>query len=381
MSQSLITLESLTARKPDGTPLFENLNLSFARERTALVGRNGAGKSTQLAIIDGTRPPTEGSVSRTGRIGMQEQQFDPRGAVAGALGVAEQLALQTRILEGYASEDDLNHADWTLEQRLADALADVGLAGLDSARPAASLSGGERTRLAIARLLLEAPDLLLLDEPTNNLDSEARSIVIAVLEKWKGGAIVASHARALLRRMDRIVELSMLGVKLYGGNYDLYAERKEAERAAAARELDTAEREAARVARTVQKEKEKKAQRGAAGKKSRAKGDQPTMFMDFKAERAEGSGGRASHLADRLKAEAADALEAAREKVERIRTLALDLPPTSLSTGKLVLRLEDVSWAAPDHRVIVHPTSLTVSGPERIAITGRNGSGKTTLLK
>src|SRR3569832_468659 len=242
MSQSLITLESLTARKPDGTPLFENLNLSFARERTALVGRNGAGKSTLLAIIAGTRPPSEGSVSRNGSIGMLEQQFEPRGAVAGALGVAEQLALQTRILEGYATEHDLNHADWTLEQRLADALADVGLAGLDPARPAASLSGGERTRLALLWQLLEAPDMLLLDEPTNNLDSEARAIVIAVMEKWKGGAIVASHDRALLRRMDRIVELSTLGAKRGGGGGGRGAGRGGAGRAAAARGRGTAER-------------------------------------------------------------------------------------------------------------------------------------------
>jgi len=380
MSPSLITLESLAARKPDGAPLFENLHLSFARERTALVGRNGAGKSTLLAMIAGTRRPSEGTVTRNARIGMLEQQFDPQGSVAAALGIADQLAVQGRILDGNAGTDDLNHADWTLEERLAEVLADAGLTGLETSRPAASLSGGERTRLALARLLLEAPDVLLLDEPTNNLDGEARAIVIAVLEKWKGGAIVASHDRALLRRMDRIVELSTLGVKLYGGNYDLYAERKEAERTAAARELDTAERDAARVSRAVQKEKEKKAQRDAAGRKSRAKGDAPKMAMDFKAERAEGSGGRQSHLAGRLKAGAAEALEAARENIERIRTLALDLPPTGLSSGKLVLRLDEVSWNAGG-REIVRPASVTVSGPERIAITGPNGSGKTTLLK
>src|SRR5689334_10036371 len=167
---SLITLESLAARKPDGTPLFEKLSLSFARERTALVGRNGAGKSTLLALIAGTRPPSEGSVARNARIGVLEQQFAPYGTVADALGIADQLALLARILDGKASDEDLNHADWTLEPRLAEALAEVGLANLDTARSAASLSGGERTRMALARLLLDAPDVLLLDEPTNNLD-------------------------------------------------------------------------------------------------------------------------------------------------------------------------------------------------------------------
>jgi ATPase subunit of ABC transporter with duplicated ATPase domains len=380
MPQSLVTLESLAARKPDGTALFENLHLSFGAERTALVGRNGAGKTTLLALIAGTRPPSEGLVTRHGRIGLLQQQFDPIGSVADALAVAAQLALQARILAGTGSDADLADADWSLEQRLTEALGDVGLAGLDPARPAASLSGGERTRLALARLLLDAPDMLLLDEPTNNLDAAARAIVLAVLDKWKGGAIVASHDRALLRRMDRIVELSPLGVKITGGNYDLYAARREAERTAAARALDSAEHEASRVDRAVQQQKEKKAQRDSAGKKSRARGDAPKMAMDFKAERAEGSSGRAVHLAGRLKADAAQALEAAREKVERVRTLALDLPTTALPGGKLVLRLDDVSWRAGD-RTIVAPIALTVSGPERIAITGPNGAGKTTLLK
>ena len=230
-------------------------------------------------------------------------------------------------------------------------------------------------------MLIDAPDVLLLDEPTNNLNRQARAAIVAVMERWKGGAIVASHDRALLRRMDRIVELSAFGAKVYGGNYDLYATRKAAERAAASRDLDAAEHEAARVGRALQKETEKKARRDSAGKQSRAKGDAPKMAMDFKAERAEGSAGRQSHLAGRLKEQASDALEAAREKIERVRTLAFELPSTGLASRKLVLKLDGVSWNEPEGRVIVAPLSLTVVGPERISIAGPNGSGKTTLLR
>ncbi len=383
MSDSLIALDGLAARKPDGSALFENLHLAFGRERAALVGRNGAGKTTLLEIVAGLRAPAEGTVACRGRVGLLRQALAVGGGVtvAQALGIADALAAQARILAGEGSGEDLAAADWTLETRLGEVLAEVGLSGLDLARPAAGLSGGERTRLALARLLLEAPDVLLLDEPTNNLDAAARAAVIAVLARWKGGAIVASHDRALLRRTDRIVELSSLGAKIYGGNYDLYAARKEAERAAAARELDTAEREAARVNRALQKEKEKKAKRDSEGRTSRAKGDAPKMAMDFKAERAEASAGRQSQLAGRLKAQAAQTLEAAREKVERVRSLAFALPSANLSSGKLVLKLDGVSWRAPDGRQIVPPTSLTIAGPERIAITGPNGSGKTTLLR
>jgi ATPase subunit of ABC transporter with duplicated ATPase domains len=382
MALSLITLDGVSARKPDGAALFENLNLRFARERTALVGRNGAGKTTLLEIVAGLRQPSEGAATRHGRVGLLRQNLDagPDDTVAQALGVSDQRAIQARILAGAGMDDDLARADWSLEARLDDALADVGLSGLNLDRALLGLSGGERTRLALARLLLDAPDVLLLDEPTNNLDAEARVIVLAVLARWKGGAVVASHDRALLRRMDRIVELSPLGARVYGGNYDLYTERRAAERAAAARELDSAERETTRVARAVQAEREKKAKRDSAGLKSRAKGDAPKMLMDSNAQRAENSAGRQSHLADKLKAEAQDALEAAREKVERIRPLALDLPSTGLASGKLVLKLDDASWRA-EGRVIVAPLSLSIQGPERIAVTGPNGSGKTTLLK
>ncbi len=382
MVLSLITLDGISARKPDGGALFENLNLSFGRERTALVGRNGAGKTTLLEIVAGLRSPSGGAVTRHGRVGLlcQTLEAGPDDTVAQALGVSEQRAMQARILAGSGTDDDLARADWSLEARLDDSLADVGLSNLHLDRAVLSLSGGERTRLALARLLLEAPDVLLLDEPTNNLDTAARAIVLAVLARWKGGAVVASHDRALLRRMDRIVELSPLGAKVYGGNYDLYAERKRAERAAAERELDSAQRETTRVARAVQAEREKKARRDSAGVKSRAKGDAPKMLMDAKAQRAENSAGRQSHLAARLKAEAQDALDAAREKVERIRPLALDLPSTGLASGKLVLKLDGASWRA-DGRVIVAPISLSILGPERVALTGANGTGKTTLLK
>jgi len=382
MALSLITLDSISARKPDGAALFENLNLSFGRERTGLVGRNGAGKTTLLEIAAGLCPPSQGAVTRHGRVGLLRQTLEagPDDTVAHSLGVCDQRAMQARILAGAGTDDDLARADWSLEARLDEALADVGLSGLNLDRAVLGLSGGERTRLALARLLLDAPDVLLLDEPTNNLDADARAIVLAVLARWKGGAIVASHDRALLRRMDRIVELSSLGAKIYGGNFDLYADRRNAERAAAARDLDSAERETTRVARALQGEREKKAKRDSAGAKSRARGDAPKMLMDAKAQRAENSAGRQSHLADKLKAEAQDALDAAREKVERIRPLALDLPSTGLASGKLVLRLDDTSWRAGG-RVIVAPISSSIVGPERIAITGANGSGKTTLLK
>lgn len=378
----MVTLNGVAARTPDGHTLFDNLSLAFGRERTGVVGRNGTGKTTLLRLIAGLSLPAEGSISRAGSVAWLEQQVEagPEETVAGALGVSDALSTIVRVVAGKGTPEDLDVADWTLEARIGDVLHAVGLDGLDPARPTASLSGGERTRLRLAALLLDPPDLLLLDEPTNHLDTEGRARIADVLGRWPGGVVVVSHDRALLRRMDRIVELSSLGVAVHGGNYDLCAERKAAERAAAERDLDVAGREAARIAREGQKAVERKARRDRAGRAFALKRSEPKILLGAMAERAENSGARETRLAER-RAETAEAdLAAARERVERVRALDIPMPPTGLASGRLVLELHEAAWDAPGGRRVVGPLSLRLTGPERLAITGANGAGKTTLL-
>jgi hypothetical protein len=183
-----------------------------------------------------------------------------------------------------------------------------------------------------------------------------------VLAHWRGGAIVVSHDRELLRRMDRIVELSGLGAKVYGGNYDLYVERKVAEEAAAARELADAERTQARVAREVQQAAERKARRDAAGRRFAAKGSEPRIVLGAMAERAEGSGGRESRLAERLRAEAAAGLAEAQGRVERLRKLGFELPASGLAAGKTVLVFDAVGFGFADGPPVLHDLSLRIDG-------------------
>ncbi len=382
-STSIVTLDNLAAATPDGRVLFENLNLALGRERTGLVGANGVGKSTLLAIVAGERAPLAGAVALSGRVGLLRQTLGapPEASVADRLSIAEDLARLTRCEAGEADGDDLAMADWDLEARAAEALAQMGLADLPFDRPASSLSGGQLTRLDLAALLIARPDLILLDEPTNNLDAAARAKVADLLRGWRGGALVVSHDRTLLREMDRIVELSSLGARVYGGNYDLYAERKAAERAAAERGLDQAEREADRAAREAQQALERKARRDSAGRKFAAKGSEPKILLGAMAERAENSGARGQQLAERRRAAAAEAVEAAQAQVERVRSLAFDLPPSGLAAGKTVLEFDGVGFGYPGGPAILQDISLKLIGPERVALVGPNGSGKTTLLR
>ncbi len=351
----------------------------MGRERTGLVGRNGCGKSTLLRAIAGEIEPSGGSVQRAGSVGALAQLADERLTVAQALGVADGLARLRRLERGEGSLEDASQADWTLPTRLAAALAETGLPDLPRDRLLASLSGGERTRVALARLLVEAPDVLLLDEPTNNLDDDGREAVADLLARWRGGVVVASHDRALLGRVDRIVELSAIGVTVFGGAWPEFAEAREAARTRAAAELIRAADALRSAERAVQEAREKKARRDKAGRARRAKGGDSKMFLDAEKQRAENSGAREGHIAGRLIGDRAAALEQARARVEVLTPLSIDLPETGLPGGRELVAFREVVMAHGRRRLF-GPLSFELRGPERVAIRGANGSGKTTLL-
>ena len=381
----LLTLDRLCARLPDGASLFEDVSFSIDAGLTGLVGRNGAGKTTLLRLIAEDIAPAAGSISRRGRIGWLQQSPSSQGDVAALMGVAELLARLARIIRGEAAEDDLELADWGLEARLEAALAELGLGGLPLETPAVSLSGGERTRAALAGVLAAEPDLLLLDEPTNNLDREGRAWVGAVLSRWKGAALIASHDRELLRRMHRIVELGPLGAQSYGGDYDLFVERKAAQSAAALRALEEAEQEAVRVRRAAQAARERQDRSQSVGARLGASGSMPKMAAHAQAQRAQSTSARGEKLAQRQAQAADEALTAAAARVPRGDALRFALPSTGLPAGKSVLVVEAMSFAWPEAGPSparrLGPLRLSLTGPQRLAIGGRNGSGKTTLIR
>ncbi len=377
---SLLTFDSLAAAAPDGRLLFSDLTLSVGRERIGLVGRNGAGKSTLLAIAEGRLAPAAGKVTRDGRIGMLRQLQPSEGALAGALGVASGLARLDRLARGEGSAEDLAEADWTLPARLDEALAAVGLPGLDLARSSASLSGGERTRLGIARLLLEAPALLLLDEPTNNLDADGRAAVAALLADWRGGALVASHDRVLLEPMDRIVQLSPVGVTLFGGGWSAFAAARDAALARAESALDKAGQALRQEKRAAQERTERQARRDKAGRAAAARGGAPKIILGGLKRKAEESAGRGRLLGERQIGEAETALAEARGQVEVLTPMRIDLPPSGLPANRTLLVFEEVVLELGGRRLF-GPLSFTLRGPERVALAGPNGAGKTSLLK
>ena len=378
----LVDIKNISWSTPDGTPVLAGLTLTFGHERTGLVGRNGSGKSTLLGLISGDLTPLAGAAHRTGTMGVLRQRLGlpSQGSVADALGAADGLAVLARIEQGAGNEDDFNRADWTLPERAASALAAMGLQGLDPARPLSTLSGGQATRAALAALVLNAPDLILLDEPTNNLDAGGRAAVADLLDGWKSGAIVASHDRALLERVDRIVELSGLGARVYGGGWSLYAERRREERDAAMSRLEIARREGRRVDEEAQEARERQARRDRNGRLKRARGDAPRILVDARKQRAEQSAGRGSNLAARKRGEAAAAMADAARKVELAEPLRIRMPEAAAPENRRVLAIEGVGWRAPGGAWILRGLSMNLSGTDRVAVMGANGTGKSTLL-
>ena len=377
-----ITLARLGWTAPDGRAVLSDLDLQFPRERTGIVGRNGVGKSTLLRLLTGDQRPTAGSVAIAGTTAIVHQnvQVAPGATVADLFGVRDALALLRRAEAGAASLDDIANADWTLEARLEEALAGVGLAALAADTRLVSLSGGQRTRAALAAAIFAEPDFLLLDEPTNNLDRDGRRAVRDLLANWTGGAIVVSHDRELLEEMDAIVELTGNGAARYGGGWSAYRARKAVEDAAADARLATAEKQADRVRRLAQAATERQDRRDAGGRRKAARGDMPKILIGARKQRAEESAGANSRLAERQRANADAALAAARDAIEIVDPLSAGLAPTGLPASRTVLELDAVTAGYVAGEPVIHDVTLTVTGPERIAITGPNGAGKSTLL-
>ncbi|TCM20485.1 ATPase subunit of ABC transporter with duplicated ATPase domains [Novosphingobium sp. PhB165] len=378
---SSLSLADVSWSTPDGQPVLTHLSIDFSRERAGIVGRNGVGKSTLLRLLTGTLEPERGQVIRSGTIGTMRQivQVSPEETIADLMDIAPALAVLRRAEAGTATLDELAEADWTLEARLAEALAQVGLDMAPETRLAA-LSGGQRTRVALAGAVFARPDFLLLDEPTNDLDREGRRAVRELLEGWRAGAVVVSHDRELLEAMDAIVEMTTLGAARYGGNWSAYRERKAVELAAAEQDLAAAERRISEVKRKAQVAVERKQRRDAAGSRKAARGDMPRILAGARRDRAEKSGGDNARLADRIEQAASQGLDEAKSRVERLETLSVSLAPTGLAAGQRVLDVRGATFGHEPGVPLLKGVNLTLTGPERVAVTGPNGAGKSTLL-
>ncbi|MFJ4948269.1 ABC-F family ATP-binding cassette domain-containing protein [Streptomyces sp. NPDC088760] len=380
MSASL-TAHSLSFAWPDGTAVFEGLDISFGPGRTGLVGVNGSGKSTLLKLLAGELVPADGTVRAAGEIGHLPQNvtLDTGLRVDQALGIAEQRAALHAIEAGDVAEQHFETLgdDWDVEERALVTLGELGLGHIGLDRTVGEVSGGESVLLRLAALLLRRPDVLLLDEPTNNLDLYARRRLYQAVASWPGVLVVVSHDRDLLDLVDQIAELHSGEVTWYGGNFSAYEEALAVEQEAAERLVRVAEADVRKQQRELADAQVKLARRKRYGQKMWDSKREPKIVMGARKRAAQESAGKHRIMHQERLAEARERLDEAVEAVRDDDEIRVELPYTAVPPGRQVLTLENLQTAC--HARV--EGILDLRGPERIALVGRNGSGKTTLLR
>ncbi|MFI6876903.1 ABC-F family ATP-binding cassette domain-containing protein [Streptomyces sp. NPDC050400] len=376
-----IAVTALDFTWPDGTAVFEGLQVAFGPGRTGLIGLNGSGKSTLLKLIAGELRPADGTVRVSGEIGCLPQNvtLDTALRVDEVLGIAATRTALHAIEAGDVGEENFAAVgdDWDVEERAIATLGELGLGHVDLDRTIGEVSGGESVLLRLAALLLRRPDVLLLDEPTNNLDLHARQRLYAAVEGWSGVMVVVSHDRELLERVDQIADLRGGEVTWYGGTYSAYEKALAAEQEAAERMVRVAESDVKKQKRELTEAQVTLARRRRYGQKMWDSKREPKIVMGARKRAAQVSAGKHRILHEEKLAEAKERLDVAVEAVRDDDEIRVDLPYTAVPPGRSVLSLHNVTTAY-GARVA---GEFELRGPERIALLGRNGSGKTTLLR
>ncbi|PPS73215.1 MULTISPECIES: ABC-F family ATP-binding cassette domain-containing protein [Streptomyces] len=376
-----ITLTSLAFTWPDGSAVFEGLDVAFGPGRTGLVGVNGSGKSTLLKLIAGELAPADGTVRVAGEVGYLPQNVTLGTAlrVDEALGIAAQRAALHAIESGDVCEAHFETVgdDWDVEERALATLGELGLGHVELDRTIGEVSGGESVLLRLAALLLRRPDVLLLDEPTNNLDLYARRRLYAAVQSWPGVMVVVSHDRELLDLVDQIADLRSGEIAWYGGNYSAYEEALEIEQEAAERMVRVAESDFRKQKRELADAQVKLARRKRYGQKMWDQKREPKIVMGARKRAAQESAGKHRIMHEEKLAEARGRLDEAVEAVRDDDEIRVDLPYTAVPPGRTVLTLRDLGLRY-GARV---KGGFDLRGPERVALIGRNGAGKTTLLR
>lgn len=352
-----LSAENLTKSYGDRT-LFQNLTFGINRgDKVAIVGANGSGKTTLLSILAGAMPPDAGVVSHRKdiSIGYLDQQPDLNNALTVMEVVLAGESAQLEAVRAY--EHALAHPNdhaaleramaemekmeaWDYEAQIRQILGELGIQDVEQS--VSSLSGGQRKRVSLARVLIQNPDLLILDEPTNHLDLEAIEYLENYLNTNNGTLLMVSHDRYFLDRVcNQIAELDGGQLYTYKGNYAYFLEKKDERETAAASEL-------AKDRNTFRRE------------------------LEWMRRQPKARGTKAQYRID--------AFEELKEKTSGKRNDGeLDLNLRMARLGSKILEVENLSKRFGD-KILLDHFNYTFKRPDRVGLIGKNGMGKTTLM-
>lgn len=383
---AIISIRDLIYYHPDKELLFNRISIYVEAEaKMSLIGNNGSGKSTLLKIISGDLTAGSGTVETASAPYLVPQilgQYNDL-SVAQALRIEKKLEALKAIENGEVTEywlDALND-DWSIEARCDDALRKWQLEGIGLDRKLSSLSGGQKTKLFLSGIDIHQPKLILLDEPGNHLDRDAYDLLCNLIRGWPHSLLLVSHDRRLLNLVDTTLELSSEGIKMYGGNYQFYADQKKIERLAFQDELKEKEK-ALRKAKMVEREATERQQKlNARGKNKQIKSGLPTISMNTLRNNAEKTSARTKTVHEGKRGTLQTELNQLRKNIPAIDHMKFELDDSSLHKNKLLVKAENLNHHFNDRWLWNQPLNFLITGGERLAINGENGSGKTTLIR
>lgn len=355
--------------------ILENISFNIEdKEKVAITGINGAGKTTLLKIIAGECDADEGvaALSKGKRMGyLSQDSFINSDKTI----YDELLSIKKEVIDLEHSlrkcEEEMKHADGVHLQRLMDkytnlthlfekndgytyiseikgTLYGLGFGDKDFNRSVSTLSGGQKTRAALARLLLVKPDLIILDEPTNHLDIKSMDYLINYLTGYNGAVLVVSHDRFFLDRIaDKVIEVENGKASVFSGNYTEYSKKKKQMRQAQMNAYFNQQREIEHQRKVIDKLKQFNREKSIKRAESREKALEKTDMLEKPAE---------------LNAD-----------------MRLSLTPRVIS-GNDVLTIKNLSKSYED-KVLFSNVNIEIKRGEHVAVIGENGSGKTTLMK
>lgn len=379
-------LHNISFGFPAGNLLFNSINFTIpTHTKSALVGSNGTGKSTLLKIMANEIEPLEGSVNIQGEIFYVPQMFGNFNhlTVAECLKIDKKLDALQKITSGKVDEIyfEILNDDWDIEERCQIVLQHWKLEGLDLNQALESLNGGQKTKVFLAGIQINQPEIILLDEPTNHLDLEGRNLLYDFIENTNSIVVIVSHDRALLNLVDAIFELSNQGISTYGGNYDFYAEQKEIENEALQNDIHSKERALKKAKEKERETLERKQKLDARGKGKQEKSGLARIMMNTMRNNAEKNSSKLKSIhADKINDISGD-LRDLRSSVKNSDQMKVNFNDSNLHSGKILVSTEEINFKYDNENLWKENFNLEIRSGDRISIKGSNGSGKTTLIK